>query len=79
MLKPEEGSLDHVVPRSRRGKDAWENLVWSSKDVNAKKGNRLPHEAGLKLLSVPRAPKELTASSLISNAHEIADWELFVK
>src|SRR5437899_1526020 len=61
VLKPEEGSLDHVVPRSRGGKDAWENLVWSSKTVNTKKGNRLPEEAGLKLLSVPRAPKELPA------------------
>jgi len=79
LLKPEEGSLDLVVPRSRGGKDAWENLVWSSKDVDAKKGNRLPHEAGLKLLNVPRAPKELPASSLIRNAHEIPDWELFVK
>ena len=79
VLKPEEGSLDHVVPRSRGGKDAWENLVWSSKDVNSKKGNRLPQEAGLRLLSVPRAPKELPASALIRNAHEIADWELFVK
>ena len=79
LLKPEEGSLDLVVPRSRGGKDAWENLVWSSKDVDAKKGNRLPHEAGLKLLSVPRAPKELPAAALIRNAQEIADWELFVK
>src|SRR5947207_7846427 len=74
LLKPEEGSLDHVLPRSRGGKDAWENLVWSSKEVNTKKGNRLPHEAGLKLLSVPRAPKALPASALIRNAHEIADW-----
>src|SRR6185503_9725503 len=57
VLKPEEGSLDHVLPRSRGGKDEWGNLVWSSKAVNSKKGNRLPHEAGLKLLSVPRAPK----------------------
>ena len=79
VLKPEEGSLDHVVPRSRGGKDAWENLVWSSKDVNARKGNRLPHEAGLRLLRVPRAPKELPASALIRNAHGILDWELFVK
>jgi hypothetical protein len=47
--------------------------------VNAKKGNRLPHEAGLKLVSMPRAPKELPASALIRNAHEIADWELSVK
>src|SRR5882724_5504178 len=34
VLKPEEGSLDHVVSSSRGGKDAWENLVWSSTDVN---------------------------------------------
>ena len=51
VLRPDEGSLDHVVPRSRGGKNAWENLVWAGKDVNARKGNRLPHEAGLKLLS----------------------------
>ena len=79
VLKPEEGSLDHVVPRSRGGADAWENLVWSSKAVNTKKGNRLPEEAGLKLLSVPRAPKELPVSALIQNAHSIPEWKLFVE
>src|SRR5436189_4550683 len=78
LLKPEEGSLDHVVPRSRGGADAWENLVWSSKDVNTRKGNRLPHEAGLKLLSVPRAPKELPVTVLIRNAHSVAARKLFV-
>ena len=78
VLKPEDGSLDHVVPRSRGGKDAWENLVWSSKAVNTKKGNRLPHEAGLKLLSVPRAPNELPVTALIRNAPSIADWKLFL-
>src|SRR5437667_808446 len=78
VLKAEEGSLDHVVPRSRGGKDAWENLVWSSKAVNARKGNRLPHEAGLKLLTVPRAPKELPVSALIRNAHGVDSWKLFM-
>ncbi len=78
VLHPEEGSLDHVVPRSRGGKDAWENLVWAAKEVNQKKADRLPHEAGLKLLSVPRAPKEMPVTALIRNSHRIADWELFV-
>jgi 5-methylcytosine-specific restriction endonuclease McrA len=78
LLKPDEGSLDHVLPRSRGGQDAWENLVWSSKDVNARKGNRLPHEAGLKLLSVPRAPKELPVTVLIRNTQGVADWKLFL-
>jgi 5-methylcytosine-specific restriction endonuclease McrA len=56
VLSPDEGSLDQVVPRSRGGKNSWENLVWSSKEVNARKGNRLPHEAGLKLLATLRNP-----------------------
>ena len=78
LLRPDEGSLDHVVPRSRGGPDTWENLVWSSKQVNSRKGNRLPHEAGLKLLKAPRAPKELPVSALIRNAHGVAEWKLFL-
>jgi len=78
LLHPEEGSLDHVVPRSRGGRDAWENLVWAAKEVNQRKADRLPHEAGLKLLSVPRAPKELPVTALIRNTPGIGDWELFL-
>jgi 5-methylcytosine-specific restriction endonuclease McrA len=81
LLRPDEGSLDHVVPRSRGGPDTWENLVWSSKQVNTRKGNRLPHEAGLKLIRTPRAPLcgELPVSALIRNAHGVAEWKLFLK
>ena len=79
VLRPDEGSLDHVLPRSRGGKNACENMVWAGKEVNARKGNRLPHEAGLKLLSVPRAPKELPASATIRNSHGISEWRFFVK
>jgi 5-methylcytosine-specific restriction endonuclease McrA len=78
LLRPEEGSLDHVVPRSRGGQDAWENLVWSAKDVNQRKADRLPQEAGLKLLRAPRAPKELPVTALIRNTPRIGDWELFL-
>jgi 5-methylcytosine-specific restriction endonuclease McrA len=77
-LRPDEGSLDHVVPRSRGGVDAWENLVWSAKEVNQKKADRLPHEAGLKLLSKPRAPKELPVSALIRNTAAVEDWNIFL-
>ena len=40
--------------------------------------DRLPHEAGLKLLSIPRAPKELPVSALIRNTSEVEDWRLFL-
>lgn len=79
LLHPDEGSLDHVVPRSRGGTDTWENLVWSAKDVNQRKADRLPHEAGLKLLTVPRAPKELPMTSLLRNIHGLPEWKLFLK
>lgn len=78
-LRPDEGSLDHVLPRSRGGADSWENLVWAAKDVNQRKADRLPHEAGLKLLTVPRAPKELPTTELIRNAHGVAEWNLFLR
>lgn len=79
VLRPDEGNIDHVLPRSRGGKDTWENCVWSSKDVNSKKGNRLPHEAGLKLLKPPVALREMPVTAFIRNTHGIADWEMFVK
>jgi 5-methylcytosine-specific restriction endonuclease McrA len=72
------GSLDHVVPRSRGGADTWENLVWSAKEVNQRKANRLPHEAGLKLLTAPRAPRELPVTALLRNPHGLAEWKLFL-
>src|SRR6516225_3679866 len=78
LLTPDEGSLDHVLPRSRGGQDTWENLVWAAKEINQRKADRLPHEAGLKLLTVPRAPKELPVSALIRNAHGVAEWKLFL-
>ncbi len=79
ILRVHEGSLDHVVPRSRGGRDVWENLVWSARDVNQRKANRLPHEAGLRLISVPRAPKEVPVSVLIRNLGRIEDWDVFLK
>jgi 5-methylcytosine-specific restriction endonuclease McrA len=47
-------TLDHVIPRSRAGETAWENLVACCHRCNNRKGNRTPEEAGMKLLRPPR-------------------------
>ena len=78
VLRPDEGGLDYVVPHSRGGADSCENLVWSAKDVNQRKADRLPQEAGLKLLAIPRAPKELPVTAHLRNAHGVAEWKLFL-
>ncbi len=42
-----KGSIDHVVPLSRGGKNEWSNVVWSDAEVNHSKAARTPAEAGL--------------------------------
>lgn len=49
-----ELTLDHVVPRSRSGDSAWENLVACCHHCNNRKGNRTPEEAGMRLAKPPR-------------------------
>ena len=44
-----ELTIDHVIPKSRGGKNTWENLVTCCKKCNAKKDNKTPKEAGMKL------------------------------
>jgi 5-methylcytosine-specific restriction endonuclease McrA len=78
VLKPGEGNIDHVVPRSRGGQSTWENCVLAHKDVNSRKGSRSPEEAGLRLLRKPTAPREVPVSALIKNQHRVKDWELFL-
>jgi len=54
VLPSGELTLDHVVPRSRSGETAWENLVACCHRCNNRKGNRTPEEAGMRLLRPPR-------------------------
>ena len=56
QLRPGEGSIDHVVPRSRGGGTTWDNCVLAHKPVNHRKGARTPEEAGLRLLKRPHVP-----------------------
>lgn len=44
-----ELTLDHVVPRSRGGKNTWTNLVTCCKKCNTKKDNKTPKEVGMTL------------------------------
>jgi len=73
---PQTGSEDHVMPRSRGGTNDWTNKVWSRKDINHRKGNRTPAEAGLKLLVKPQKPKPVKACLKIKARHP--EWEPFV-
>lgn len=77
-LTPQEGNIDHVLPRSRGGLTTWENCVLAHKDVNTRKADRLPQEAGLRLRRPPVAPRVVPATVLIRNPLGVPDWEHFL-
>ncbi len=77
-LKPAEANIDHILPRSRGGADCWENCVLADRKVNTRKGSLTPEEAGLRLLTVPRAPKAVPATVRIRNSWNIDDWKHFI-
>jgi 5-methylcytosine-specific restriction endonuclease McrA len=71
------GTLDHIKPKSKGGKDTFENLVLCDPQVNHRKGNKSNKEAGLKLLRQPKAPLSVTVGSLIVDARH-RDWNFFL-
>lgn len=53
-------TVDHILPRSRGGKDVWTNCVCACSYCNTRKNNRTPAEANMKLLRKPKKPRYIT-------------------
>ncbi len=64
IFSSRELNIDHVYPRSRGGKNTWENLVLSCFPCNTRKADRTPDEARMPLLRIPVKP-------LWSEIHEL--------
>lgn len=76
----DELNLEHVLPRSRGGKTDWANIVTACIPCNLQKADRLPQEAGMKLLIKPTKPKWRGSASLVFKApFKIkASWQRFI-
>jgi len=71
-------NLDHVIPRDSGGLTSWENIVCSCIPCNTRKGNRLPHQVGMKLIKKPERPKwrPFLHITFDSKVHE--SWRHFI-
>jgi len=49
-------TIDHILPRSRGGRNTWGNTVAACGDCNQRKGDRTPAEARMPLSVEPAAP-----------------------
>lgn len=55
-LPSQDLTIEHVFPRSRGGPTSWENCVAACEECNARKADKTPTEAGMKLRTVPARP-----------------------
>jgi 5-methylcytosine-specific restriction endonuclease McrA len=69
-------TIDHIIPRSQGGQTTWENCALACVGCNARKANRTPEQAGMRLRRVPTRPvwKPLYDASAV----RVASWARFL-
>ncbi len=70
-------TVDHLLPRSRGGRDIWSNTACACYSCNHRKGNRLPEEAGMKLMWEPKIPR--TSYLVIAVGSGPDAWKQYVE
>ena len=77
-LRIHNATVDHTVPRCKGGSHSWDNVVISSKEMNTRKGNKTPEEAGMKLRKYPSKPNwHPLYTSMVSEVPD--DWKPFFR
>lgn len=67
-------TIDHVIPKSRGGVDSWSNTVVCCVRCNNKKGDKMPDEADMKLLSTPYKPPSMLYLHMTRLSHIPKVW-----
>ncbi|MBN1963018.1 MAG: HNH endonuclease [Anaerolineae bacterium] len=57
VLTKRDFTVDHILPRSKGGKDTWTNTACACYACNHRKGGRTANEAGMKLRWEPKIPR----------------------
>lgn len=72
QFKDHQLTIDHVMPRSRGGRNTWQNVVTSCKLCNVQKSDRTPQEAGMEMAYIPYSPS-IFDKMLLKNRKILAD------
>ena len=71
--------LEHIMPRSRGGKNTWENLVAACDKCNSRKGSKTPEEAGMPLIHRPLPVTIHTCKALLKQlGSEVDEWQPYL-
>ena len=67
FFETKELTIDHVIPKSRGGKNTWDNLVIACKKCNQRKGSKTPKESQMFPLKKPIKPKASLLRAISKN------------
>jgi hypothetical protein len=57
IINKSDLTVDHILPRSRGGKDNWTNTACACYSCNHRKGDKMPGEAGMRMMWEPKTPR----------------------
>lgn len=73
-----ELTIDHIRPKSKDGKESWNNLVTCCFKCNQKKRDLDLHDTNMKLLKKPKEPKYSSKFHVEINESKYMTWKNFV-
>jgi 5-methylcytosine-specific restriction endonuclease McrA len=71
-----EITIDHVIPRAQGGATSWTNCVAACVPCNARKANRTPEQAGMRLRRRPSRP--VWRPAFAARTEGMASWSRFL-
>jgi 5-methylcytosine-specific restriction endonuclease McrA len=77
VMTKSDFTVDHVIPKSRGGRDTWTNTACACYACNHRKGDRLPHEAGMKMAWEPKTPRTSYLVVAIGSGNEA--WRRYIE
>ncbi len=78
-LEWKDCNIDHYIPQAQGGETSFENCGLTKVEINAKKGNKLAHEVGLKLALPLSRPEKLLVSWRLRPDPEYPEWDAFLR
>jgi 5-methylcytosine-specific restriction endonuclease McrA len=76
ILQRDDFTLDHIIPRSRGGRNTWGNTACACYRCNQRKADRTPHEAGMPMLWEPKTPR---VSYVVAEGEVPDAWKVYLR
>lgn len=76
ILTSRDFTIDHIIPKSRGGRNSWVNTACACARCNHRKAARTPHEAGMTMRWEPKTPR---VNYLILSGEIPEGWKVYLE